>query len=222
MAELGHAAAHVPHPLHRTSLMTDIFFSSSKLMAESEHSVLQIRHPAHFSASTMLVADSTSISPFEIRLSTKLPNTTSSQTGFGRSRWMPDGKKIAFVGFDDAGLTGVFVQDFVPGQDTTATRRKLAGFDPDYITESFAISPDGTRIAFMGKSFGDAFEIDLSTKMTRLLTGHFHHEGFLRVQYLPNGDFFLIGAPHFTDIRMTSRFWGSPFTESMHFLSMDS
>jgi hypothetical protein len=43
-------------------------------------------------------------------------------------------------------LTGVFVQDFVPGRDTTATRRKLAGFDPDYITETFAISPDGTRI----------------------------------------------------------------------------
>ena len=81
---------------------------------------------------------------FEIRLSMKYP-TLSSQTGHGRSRWMPDGK-IAFVGVDDAGLTGVFVQDFVPGRDTTATRRKLAGFDPDYITETFAISPDGTRI----------------------------------------------------------------------------
>ena len=62
-------------------------------------------------------------------------------TVLGRSRWMPDGKAIAFVGLDDAGLTGVFVQDFVPGRDTTATRRKLAGFDPDYITETFAISP---------------------------------------------------------------------------------
>ncbi len=67
MAALGHAAAHVPHPLHSTSLMTEIFFSSSKLIAEREQSVLQIRQPAHFSASTMLVADSTSISPLEIR-----------------------------------------------------------------------------------------------------------------------------------------------------------
>jgi Tol biopolymer transport system component len=39
--------------------------------------------------------------------------------------------------------------------------------------------------------------------MTRLVTGHFVHPGFLRVQYLPNGDFFLIGARTFTDIRTT-------------------
>jgi hypothetical protein len=64
-------------------------------------------------------------------------------------------------------------------------------------------SPDGKRIAFMAKSFKDAFEIDLKTKLTRLLTGHFYHEGFLRIQYLPNGDFFLIGAKKFTDIRTT-------------------
>ena len=69
--------------------------------------------------------------------------------------------------------------------------------------ERAAWSPDGRRIAFMGKSFGDAFKIDLKTNMTRLLTGHFHHAGFLRVQYLPNGDFFLIGARTFTDIRST-------------------
>lgn len=64
-------------------------------------------------------------------------------------------------------------------------------------------SPDGKRIAFMSKSFGDAFEIDLQTKMIRLLTGHFLHKGFLRVHYLPNGDFFLIGARNFDDIRTT-------------------
>jgi Tol biopolymer transport system component len=64
-------------------------------------------------------------------------------------------------------------------------------------------SPDGNRIAFMGKSFGDAFEIDLKTKLTRLLTGHFLHKGFLRVQNLPNGDFFLIGARTFEDVRTT-------------------
>jgi hypothetical protein len=55
----------------------------------------------------------------------------------------------------------------------------------------------------MSKSFGDAFEIDLKTKLTRLLTGHFHHAGFLRVHYLPNGDYFLIGARDFKDIRST-------------------
>ncbi len=73
---------------------------------------------------------------------------------------------------------------------------QLSGFG-----ERAAWSPDDKRIAFMGRSFGDAFEIDLATGLTRLLTGHFQHSGFLRVQYLPNGDFFLIGARTFTDVR---------------------
>ena len=75
---------------------------------------------------------------------------------------------------------------------------RLTGFG-----ERAAWSPDDRRVAFMSKSFGDAFEIDLQTRMIRLLTGHFLHAGFLRVQYLPNGDFFLIGARTFTDIRTT-------------------
>jgi Tol biopolymer transport system component len=63
-------------------------------------------------------------------------------------------------------------------------------------------SPDGRRIAFMEKSFGDAYEVEVDTRIIRLLT-HFPHPGFLRVQYLPNGDYFLIGARTFTDIRTT-------------------
>jgi Tol biopolymer transport system component len=63
-------------------------------------------------------------------------------------------------------------------------------------------SPDGKRIAFMEKSFGDAYEVDVSTKVIRLLT-HYAHPGFLRVQFLSNGDYFLIGARTFTDISTT-------------------
>src|SRR6185369_11155807 len=63
-------------------------------------------------------------------------------------------------------------------------------------------SPDGKRIAFMEKSFGDAYEVDLATGVIRLLT-HYAHPGFLRVQFLPNGDYFLIGARTFTDISAT-------------------
>lgn len=63
-------------------------------------------------------------------------------------------------------------------------------------------SPDGKRIAFMEKSYGDAYEVDVSTRVIRLLT-HYAHPGFLRVQYLPNGDYFLIGARTFTDIGTT-------------------
>lgn len=85
-----------------------------------------------------------------------------------------------------------------PEKNLPAHITQLTGFG-----ERAAWSPDGKRIAFMAKSFKDAFEIDLNNKLTRLLTGHFTHEGFLRIQYLPNGDFFLIGARKFTDIRTT-------------------
>jgi len=63
-------------------------------------------------------------------------------------------------------------------------------------------SPDDKRIAFMEKSFGDAYEVEVSTGIIRLLT-HYAHPGFLRVQFLPNGDYFLIGARTFTDIGTT-------------------
>jgi Tol biopolymer transport system component len=63
-------------------------------------------------------------------------------------------------------------------------------------------SPDGRRIAFMEKSFGDAYEVDVSTGFITLLT-HYAHPGYLRVQFLPNGDYFLIGARTFTDISTT-------------------
>ena len=68
----------------------------------------------------------------------------------GRTRWTPDGKAIAFLAQDDEGVNGVFVQDFVPFQDTTATRRKLGGFDRERATESFGISPDGKQLMVAG------------------------------------------------------------------------
>ena len=61
----------------------------------------------------------------------------------GRASWTPDGKAIAFVGQDVHGRSGVFVQDFVPGSDTSASRRPLGGFDVHTDVESFALSPDG-------------------------------------------------------------------------------
>ncbi len=93
-----------------------------------------------------------------------------------------------------------------PEQHLPPQITQLTGFG-----ERAVWSPDGKRIAFMSKSFGDAFEVDLSTRLTRLLTGHFRHAGFLRVHYLPNGDYLLIGARDFKDIRTTrdrdEEFW---------------
>lgn len=66
------------------------------------------------------------------------------------------------------------------------------------------ISPDNREIAFMAKSFGDAFVIDLKTRAIRCLTCSIPGAAFLRVMHLSTGDYILIGAEKFTDIR-TSR-----------------
>ena len=69
----------------------------------------------------------------------------------GRPRWMPGGKALAFTGSDGHGGRVVFVQAFVPGQDTTATRRPLAPFETGALIESFGIAPDGRRAVVSGE-----------------------------------------------------------------------
>jgi len=68
----------------------------------------------------------------------------------GRVRWMPDSKAIAYLGQDEEGVNGVFVQDFVPFADTEKTRRPLGGFDRERATESFGIAPDGKTLTVAG------------------------------------------------------------------------
>ena len=72
-----------------------------------------------------------------------------------RTQWTPDGRSIAFLAVDEKGIRGVFAQDFVPGQDTSKSRRMLCGSDPDMQTETFGISPDGSRmtIAFQEQTY---------------------------------------------------------------------
>lgn len=76
--------------------------------------------------------------------------TEMGQIGFraptGRCRWMPDGKAIAYLDQNDAGEVGVYVQEFAPARNTYATRRPVAGFNPNKFAESFGISPDGAFI----------------------------------------------------------------------------
>jgi Tol biopolymer transport system component len=66
----------------------------------------------------------------------------------GRPRWTPDGKSIVFTAGDRSGNHGLLIQDFLPGRDTSATRRPLIGFDADLVVESFGISPDGARVVY--------------------------------------------------------------------------
>jgi hypothetical protein len=66
-------------------------------------------------------------------------------------------------------------------------------------------SPDGKRIAFIENNYGDVCEMDFATREVRNLTKNLgDHHAFLRVLYLPNGDYLLIGPKAFKD-RHTSR-----------------
>lgn len=85
--------------------------------------------------------------PFESKLQLR---SGFSANSVGRSRWMPDGHALVFVGQDERAAYGLYVQDFAPGQDTSKTRRRLVGFDPGTATESFGISPDGSHITIAG------------------------------------------------------------------------
>jgi hypothetical protein len=62
-------------------------------------------------------------------------------------------------------------------------------------------SPGNDAVAFMAKSFGDAFTIDLKTRIIRCLTCNVPGAAFLRVMHLSNGDYLLIGPERFIDLR---------------------
>lgn len=64
-------------------------------------------------------------------------------------------------------------------------------------------SPDNQRVAFMDKSFGDAFVIDLKTRIIRCLTCSIPGAAFLRVMHLSNGDYILIGPEKFIDTHVS-------------------
>ncbi len=74
------------------------------------------------------------------------------------------------------------IQDMPPGQ------RLISAFG-----ERPAFSPKGDRLAFIGKSYGDAFEYDMATGRVRNLTDHAPSEGYLRVSYMADGSYTLLG-----------------------------
>ena len=58
-------------------------------------------------------------------------------------------------------------------------------------------SPDGRKILFLSKTFGDAMEIDVATREIHNLTSHYAHHGYTRALYLANGDILLSGPEVF-------------------------
>jgi len=85
--------------------------------------------------------------PFEIKAERGVKGQTTLAGSLGRSRWMPDGKSLAYIDSNERGDLGIYVQDFIPGKNTSATRSAIAGFDSDKQTETFGISPDGKFIS---------------------------------------------------------------------------
>ena len=95
--------------------------------------------------------------------------------------------------FSGAPLSGDLPLGHAPGDptyDMPAGQRLISAFG-----ERPVFSPDGTKVAFIGHSYGDAFEYDLKTREIRNLTAHMPNRGFLRVHYLNDGSFLLLG-PH--------------------------
>lgn len=102
----------------------------------------------------------------------------------------------------------VEVADMVPGSqpgnptfDLPANAKLLSPFG-----ERPVFSPDGTRIAFIGESYGDAYEYDLATGEVRNLTVHAPHKGFLRIHYLSDGSYLLLGPRVPAKTRAETRF----------------
>jgi len=58
-------------------------------------------------------------------------------------------------------------------------------------------SRDGKKILFIEKTYGDAYEVDVATKVVRPVTHHYQHLGYTRALYLANGDILLSGPEAF-------------------------
>ena len=79
-----------------------------------------------------------------------------------------------------------------PADHLSAHITRLTGFG-----ERADWSPDGRRLLFLSKTFGDALELDLETKLIRNRTAHYPHYGYTRALYLTNGDLLLSGPEQF-------------------------
>jgi hypothetical protein len=69
-------------------------------------------------------------------------------------------------------------------------RMNMFGERPDW-------SHDSKKVLFVGRSFGDVYEMDIAKRTVIPLTHHYYHGGYLRAMYLSNGDILLLGPKKF-------------------------
>ncbi|HVZ64617.1 MAG TPA: hypothetical protein VG936_08595 [Lacunisphaera sp.] len=93
---------------------------------------------------------------------------------------------LAFATVAEAAGTGS------PADQLPPHIRQLTSFGerPDW-------SPNGKKILFLTKTFGDAMEINVATGEIRNLTAFYPHHGYTRALYLANGDILLSGPVEF-------------------------
>jgi hypothetical protein len=101
-----------------------------------------------------------------------------------------------------------FLAACVPEHRLTPAAAPAAGSSPadhlphgmtrlTWFGERADFSHDGRKILFIEKTYGDAFEVELATRIIRPVTHHFYHGGFTRALYLANGDILLSGCMSF-------------------------
>ena len=83
------------------------------------------------------------------------------------------------------------IQVWTPAEYPSFIRRiTWFGERPDW-------SHDGKKILFVGRTFGDVYEVDLETGIITPVTHHYYHGGYTRALYLSNGDILLSGPAQF-------------------------
>jgi Tol biopolymer transport system component len=114
-----------------------------EISPDGTHVLFSAYDPPRTTLRVLSLADGRPV-PFEIDLGV-LARSPRTRYIRGRGRWAADGREIVYVD-EEGGVTGIFAQAFRPGQGTRASRRRLAGFDHERVTESFGLSPDGRTI----------------------------------------------------------------------------
>ena len=81
--------------------------------------------------------------------------------------WAPDGKKVAYVSFEN-GQSEIFFQELATGK-----RERVVAFDGSNSAPAF--SPDGTKLAFVLSKLGnpDIYVMDLATRKVERMTDHY-------------------------------------------------
>ncbi len=122
--------------------------------------------PARAEIRVARVSDGSNV-PFRILCHVRRQNNMT----IGRARWVAKGpnappEAIAFIGQDESGSTGVYVQKFLPGSDTENTRKQLRTFDFRMPVETLGVSPDGKT--FMVSVADDTTSVMLASRVPGL------------------------------------------------------